>query len=329
MDNSSGNISINIVNVVYGGHLDFYLNICLPSELSNENLLSLNVSSYCLYVLEKEVSIINQSNSIKRLRETIKTLKIIPIESLGGFSENECRYGRMIRCHNHFIRSSVGSGMIFLSPDMIWADGSFACLKNKYIDNKKKMVVMGINRISKESALPVINQLQTPYKPRELVKFALNHLHIITKSLIWSSPFTNTIPSILLFPVGNSGYILRGFHLHPIFVYPDNNMVYEDTIDGSFVDNAIDDKSLISCITDSDKMCVFEVSSNQHCPGNPTYGRLTVEHVSDWARRGGVNFMHKQFINNRIFIHSSDITNEWDDQINKSNEIVSRVLESI
>src|SRR5207237_5452629 len=118
------------------------------------------------------------------------------------------------------------AALIFLSPDGLCSDGTFAHALNLAAEGKRAVMLTGIRAV-KETFLPwyVQNAYSesdhaAPISSRDLVAAGLAHLHPQNQWLVWGSPVFSRWASSLLFPVDGAGFVARCFHLHPLLVDP-------------------------------------------------------------------------------------------------------------
>lgn len=263
-----------IMTVWNSDYVETFLNYSLPCQLSDGNipaLKALQLSKYLIYTDQNGKREIEKSIIYDKLKKTIKT-RIILIEK----GENRNKYETMSMCHRRAIKLEVNSrlGFVFLLPDQIWAEGSFAKLE-EISKSGKRAVMIGTVRLMKETMLPVLDKYATTddcrvirVNSRDLVEAAMSHFHPITLLLFWSQPKSELWPSHLYWMMKNGrGFYLKGFHLHPLFVDPaDRSVEPLKTVDDEYVFQACPNGHDICVVENSDEIVGFELSSKNRLP---------------------------------------------------------------
>jgi len=128
-------------------------------------------------------------------------------------------------CHNHaiFTANQVAAALIVMSPDTLWADGTFATVR-QHAEAGKRAIMMHAPRSMRDDVLGKL-PLRHAGEPmqlsnRLLVQLALDNLHPYSKSLFWNSDDYNRWPSQLYWRIGKRTMLARCFHLHPLMIYP-------------------------------------------------------------------------------------------------------------
>lgn len=116
-----------------------------------------------------------------------------------------------------FAQSRDHDAIVFNYADFIWADGSLtntmAMLENSVdavlsfclpVDQTSGTATLDKSRAGKDDILNI--------PPRQLARFAIDHLHKEAKLRIWNSPQFTRSPSYMLWPVGSDGLIIRAYH---------------------------------------------------------------------------------------------------------------------
>ncbi len=236
-------------------------------------------------------------------------------------------------CPFYKISQNDDCALIFLSPDVIWADGAFSRLL-EISDSGKRLVAMGSFRLAKETFIPDLfeqygrnGELQ-PISSRQLVKLGLRHLHPVTESQYWNEAKSSSHFGHLIWPVKDEGLIVRQFHSFPLLVRPvDKTTVPIRTLDADYGLKACPDIEDVYMVQDSDEMCFMDfTSSDQMCDfGNREDGVEEFERAVEWANRNA-NKLHLEFIKKKIRIHWKDISDNWGDIEMRSDEVVKAIL---
>lgn len=324
--------SFRFVNVMWGEtYTKLWLDVCLRSELFPNNMPAFKGtdSIYTIYTTKKEAELIRAADSFKELSSIMKT-QIFYIEDIVDpdfLTKN--KYTAMSDCHAHFIRSTQheDSGLIIMSPDGVWSDYSFANVLKIAQTGKRLITVVG-PRTNKETLLPEYLEkfgAKGPVGARDLVEIGIRNLHPEVECTFWHSKMQNNHPSWVLWKVGDEGVLNRAFHLHPIFIRPiRRDITSNGTIDGNYVLQACPDSKDVYIVTDSDEMFHVELSPPWKDGKNPNCPK-TVLQIAQWARYGA-NARHLEFFKHKIRWHHKEISEQWKEVEQESDEIVNAVL---
>lgn len=322
------------VVVVWGTDFtDAFLKVCLPSQLFPGNLIYFaqhTDSIYYIYTTAKDANIIKHSSIYKRL-SAIMPVKVLVISGISYVG----KYQAMTQCHAHFIRSANDEdcAFIFMTPDIVWADGSFARLL-EISKSGKRVVAIGSVRLTKETFIPAFLEQYgkdgnvQPITPRQLVKLALNHLHPSTLAQLWCTENNSGLAQGELFwQVSDEGLLLRHFRLQPLMVRPVNkDSVPTTAIDADYTFKACPDPADIHIVHDSDEMCYMDFTPRSDANQVITIGNRTVEKGAEWARVN-TEALHRQFVRHRIRLHWGDCSEKkWGDIERRSDAFVDSVL---
>jgi hypothetical protein len=327
-------IHFRFVAVVWGTDFtEAFQNVCLPSFLTPGNLgfVAQNTDSlFQIYTTPQDRKTICQSPAYRRL-SAIMPVEIAEIRGLSLFP----KYQVMTQSHAHFIRSAQGDDcpLVFVSPDIVLADGSLTRLL-EVAESGKRLVAMGAVRLVKETFVPAYLQqyrrdgIVQPIAPRELVKLALEHLHPITKSMLWNPDGdSETTPLDLLWAVGQEGLILRQFHPCPLMVWPiDKDAVPIHTVDADYTCKAVPNPADVYVVQDSDDICLMDFTSlSQAEQLNAHGGGHSMENVAEWARRN-THDIHRECVKYNIRLHWTDCSEKWRKVEEQADSVVGEIL---
>jgi len=319
---------------------DLFLKMILPNQLTPGNLVFFGRqrnATYRIYTTNRDAVVIRASAVFKKLEETVGT-EIVSIDSvLEAFPQT---HYALTAAHKRAIASPSdpgNTGFVFLCPDAVVSEGTFARLWELASAGKRAVMVPGM-RLVKETFSPRFydcflspDRLSAAPAPRDLVGLALDHLHPLSQCMFWDSPHFSTIPSHLYWKVGNDGAVLRCFHLHPLFVKPElDNVVPTTTIDGDFLVRACPNVNDIHIVEDSDEMAVFELSPasrKDYLPQKAGQLRLhsaAIFPISRWAVYH-TDGHHRRFVEHVLRIHANDLNDEWR-KVEQDSESVVRAI---
>lgn len=245
-------------------------------------------------------------------------------------SEGQTAHEQMAEHHRFAIRRFSGPGrrLVFLSPDVLYATGSFDYLR-KAIDNGSRAVCVPMFRATKESMLVAANAFGNAITPRRLVELAVQHQHGMTVGLHWHARnFMAGWPSHLYFA---TNYGIRGhcWHLHPLAVVMDKPAIPSGTIDKDMLVACGCTTSNIAVATDSDEFCAVELTrTNERLP-DPGGVQATIETIASWAK-GATTDLDRWFFSLPVRWHSKDLGELGYDLREKEAEtVVKAVLKSL
>ena len=183
----------HFVNVTWGdGHTGLYLDVSLPSQLSRPGNLQVfrgrAGTLYKIYTTKSDAQRIRQSPAYLRLCELVPT-QLIEIK----IDRHAPNHEALTACQKKAIidAEQVGAAVVFLAPDTVLADGGCASLLRLATEGKRAVMVAGV-RLNKETFVPAFlyecrpqRETEVTISPRDLVALAVEHLHPISKSLLW------------------------------------------------------------------------------------------------------------------------------------------------
>lgn len=324
-----------LINMAVWGdsYIKAFIDVSLPSQLSEGNLGQLKGRSDCRYHIfttEEGREKIESSEPFQDLK------KILPVDffQLGdSFSEN--KYYKWAQCNKITILEAnrLNAAVIFFNPDAIYSDGMFKILIDAMQQGKRVVVCSGV-RLMKESFLKNLAQHRKEFQkgktdltlpPRILTSFALKHLHPISESLFWEQEMISTWPSNLYWRLDDETLLIRAFHLHPILIWPEKkNVLPHTTIDDVYLGKVCPSRDKWKIITDSDEFAAFEMSSESEAPMIYT-DKKDLEKVALWAFTVTKPY-HWKFFQTPIFLHSKDKNSSWALKIQACNDEVDKIL---
>jgi Flp pilus assembly protein TadD/predicted O-methyltransferase YrrM len=323
MDHRS--VIFHFIVMVWGeAHTDLFLKISLPSLLAAGNLPSIRHigptgSRFHIYTTAEDAKRIKASPLSAQLD------KILPVDIhllLDNLKTN-CPSERMGLCYNHLLNAFMkdDGAMVWIPPDAVWSDQSFANLYRIAMSGKR-VVAPPCFRVAKETFLPVLqeNFLQKDgtlcVPPQQLLNIALKHLHPITKTWLWRAPEFTSWPAVMLWKVGQEGLLARYFHAFPLMFYPETrgllmNISPSDSLDGGpYLSNIIKDQESIYMVKDSDEIFCCEVSPSSYRVHPETPGGPKILNVALWAYKN-THPIQRCFFGQNVRIHGGKQTPLW------------------
>jgi hypothetical protein len=270
-----------------------YLELVMPAQLSAGNLRAFAgdpLSRYVIYTTEADAETIRASQVFQGLNAVIPAvIEIIDHEIV-------VPHDSMSICFRKGIADAlaVDAAVVFLTPDLIFADGSFAALKRLCESGHDVIYNPGMRTIKQGVTRALLSKYEADgiitVGPRDLMRIALDNIHQLSDSSWWEEGEGDLIPAVLYWRVGEDGILSHNFHLHPLLVRAQRkNPIFFGTVDDDYVVAACPDALRDYVVEDSDEILMIEVSdaSRFFVTG---FRKGSVEDVSDWA---------EQFANNR------------------------------
>lgn len=160
--------------------------------------------------------------------------------------------------------------------------------------------------------------------PRVLARLALSHLHTISASFVWSAPLMSCHPSHLYWKIGDSGLLIRAYHLHPFLACPRlSGREFKGTIDDGLAQTSSKaDENVV--VVDSDCILIAEMSTHWivHAATIPVPGRVAA--VANWAA-AHASSLHRTYAAHAIRVHTELVDDSWIPAKFEPNEVIQRI----
>ncbi len=334
--------TFHFLTVVWGeAYTRLYADVVLPTHASAGNAGAFAANRvpgdcYVIYTTRADGETLQRSAGFHELSRLME----VRFEWLDGwFEEGVPKHAMLSKAHKHGIErgAAARAALVFLCPDAIWSDGTFAMLLGRVAAGKRGVMMPGV-RVSIESFVPAFGGRFQPdadgvitADARGLVSLGLGHFHQISRTLRWDSPVMNPHCSHVYFPVPASGravplnvhdgeglpvpaetpmadgdivgYVMRCWHLHPLMVWPSRfDTRFASTIDGDFVMRACPDPDDLYVVTDSDESVVLEMSP-ESMNIEPRYAREgRVGEIARW-RKMFADPYHRRYAEHNLRLH--------------------------
>ncbi len=331
---------MHFITAVWGkDYTDTYLNTVLPNHLTEGNLGCFDGKTGCLFDLYSSAEDIPQivAHSSFLAIKKIMPIRITEIDKLGGSNENhEYNMSLMTKCHRVAMRraNEQGASFFVLPADQVYSEGSFRNAWEHALAGARVVALLGI-RVHKELFEPRFRELfrkddNTMLAPaREMVALGLQSLHPIMNTYFVDSEEHNECPSHYFWSVGKEGLIARCLSMHPLYMNPvDKTTLPVRSMDDDYILKACPSFTDFYMVTDSDEMTAFEMTT-----GDFKYGMSGSRkfNLYDCAVniRSGRNRRHRVFFRRSVFIHYSDLTQEWDEAERKVKAVSRQAREML
>lgn len=240
-------------------------------------------------------------------------------------------YSTMTRVHNTALNLAWKNdlGIVFGLADSLYADGTFAEVGRLVTEGRKAVLTQGLNVI--EERLPP--HMPAALLPRDLMRLAIPNLHRRSRYQIWTdgefSAGDIPNPSVIMSALGKHGFIMRCFHVYPLFLKPERHVQVEFTIDGwELLGKALDElESNCGWLDDSDKGCLIDIAPERDekaTGGVPR--RLGAAYVREqWMPRFTAPFNHWA-VRHKVWLHDGVNLDDWRHVETESDAIVNELL---
>jgi hypothetical protein len=308
--------AIKVVLPVWGyTYVRQFLECGLPTLLAPGNIPALAAAlptEFVLLTSEDDKELFEQNPTFQRLASLCKTkLQFVDHLITEGNSSTT-----VTLAYTETVRA-VGAAMLdtcffFLVSDYIMADGSLANAL-KRMQRGASALVVGNFQVALEDALPWLRQrlargpdIAAPM-PRELMRWALNHLHPAVLANTINIPFSHNSHTNRLFWRVDGMTILGRFYLmHMLCVRPEvTDFVIGASCDYSFVPEMCPSGN-VEAMTDSDEYLVVEMQPRNHeskflRPG-PLQANALATSLGEWTTQ-----THRDNARHALVFHAAEL----------------------
>jgi hypothetical protein len=292
-----------------------FLEVGLPTLLAPGNVPALAAALPTRFIILSRLEdedFIRHHPAFQRLREVCETeIRLIDHLITGSNYSTTITLG-----YTEAVRAA-GNDMLdtcffFLVSDYIMADGSLASALKRMMDGRSGVLV-GNFQVALEDALPWLQEqlnrspdvLAIP--PRELLRWAFNHLHPATLANTVNLPLShNKHTNRLFWRVDGSTLLARFYLMHMLCIRPETTeFTVGASCDYSFIPELCPSGN-VEVITDSDDYLVIEMQPVQHeerflQPG-PLRPRALARTLSSWTTA-----RHRQNSDYSVVFHANEI----------------------
>ncbi len=309
-----------------------FLNFNLPILICHLSLLKehSNDLSFFVYTYDEYYELIINNEYYKGASKCFPLF----VSCLGSESaaESNC-YSQMHDAHKKFIAhaQSEQAGMIFLAPDAWFSKQTFVSL-GKIIRLEKRAMLLAAPRVEKEYGLDYLMQNKQRFfsegmETQDIISPILNRPHMITQAFCVDenqSTFVSWPSTLYWWREDNAGFIIRSFHLHPLYVHPRvESVVANLSIDFDLIEQSglIEDDIYIP--SDSTEACGFELSTARR-QLNGVRRPLVAHDLLNFVKSSYATPRHCQNIVHRIYFHKYDDLSSfsWKKLTDKSDEMI-------
>ena len=333
-----------VLSVVVWGeqYLKLYLDAALPNHLAPGNVPALardpavTSCSYRLYVRESEAEAIRRHPAFQALNSYLPVEFDYIDDLLQDHPAKTC-----VLCNSHLLAQAGRSDthVIFLTPDTLYSDGSFAELARLALSGKST-VLIGWFRVKKEAVLKEMlrykEQGVIAVDSRTMVSLALKHRHPVSDTWFWDAEnFIRSWPAKLLWRVDENNLLERSFHLMPLMVKPqrpEEELISHThpglQIDGNdYLSRACPDPSRIHIVADSDQIFCIDMLSEGVCDAAEFgSGRSNALELALWAQNWTWQSQRNNF-RTSIRHHAGEIVPaQWEEAERRSDQVAASLF---
>jgi len=308
--------AIQLLLPVWGErYIDQFLEFCLPTLLAPGNIPALAKALPCKFVF------LTSSEGEKNLRAhpgiryldsycTVETQVIDDLITGDNHSTTiTLAFERAVRAAGAEILNTC---FFFLISDYLMADGSLASVL-KRMQAGASGVLAGNFQVVEQDAIKTFHMRfdrgrpDIAIPPRELVDWALNHLHAMTAANTVNFSLSRSSHSNRLFWRVDDDTLLGRFYLmHMICIRPDiADFVIGASCDYSFIPEMCP-SGKIEALTDSDDYLVVEMQPREHETDSLRLGRIDAKELalslSQWTTA-----QHRENAKYQIVFHARDV----------------------
>lgn len=324
----------HFITAAWGRHVRYFLDVSLPTQLTNGNLLAFRGERGTRYRFITTPQHVDELRAAPLLRSlsTIMPVDVVPVPDVQDRAENS-KYDVMTAFHHRGILDAheAGANTIFLGPDLIFSDGSLGRLRRLASEGKRAVLGTALRAV-RECLLPNYlgeygRGVPTAFTGREVVRMAMEHLHGLHHYLLWDAPELVPWPSVVVWRVGKRGLLLRAYHLHPWLVAPEHRVEPTATIDDVYLAAAVPNPNDWEFLTDSDEFACLKMSRAAHAEAAPLEAVPEGEReqwVADWAAKYAGEH-HRRYAHVPIRFHQDDLDGSWAKTERDTEKIISRI----
>lgn len=326
----------HFVMSVWGArYIELLFRMALPSLLTSGNLLG-----FARYEAELDVYTTREGHATVAAHPGLGLLagfmdvRVTQVNvDPAALANRALRYAIMNVMHGIAIEraAAADAALSFLAPDAVFADGTLAHARELLASGKRVVMLPGA-RASRSIEAGLAERfnphgrLAMLVSPRELVAMLMRHPHEQSRWRFWGEEMLTSWPSHLYFPVCEQGFVMRGFHHHPIVLYPCNwNVRTNGTIDDMWLSAAVPDAALWHLVTDTDEGFVVDVGTGadeQH----PAFVYDDPEgYLVSWVRSNS-DERQRALARKDVFVHAAPLTAEWSSVAAGAAELLDRII---
>ena len=330
--------AIQLLVPVWGtAYTSQFLEISLPTLLSPGNLPSLAKALPCKFVFltsARDAADLKDHAAVHYLR-SVCDVEISVIDDLitgDNYSTTiTLAYARAVRAAGD---AMLDTCFFFMISDYIVADGSLASVLQR-MQAGYSGVVAGNFQVVEEGAKESFFNTFDSGRPsmivrsRELMRWALDHLHPMTLANMVNFPLCHTTHTNRLFwSVDDNTLIGRFYLMHMICIRPEiTNFIVGSSCDYSFIPEMCPSGN-VHVLTDSDDYLVVEMQKRSHERSLVRFGNvkqsLLAASLAEWATA-----THRKNAHSAVIFHASDLPPQLGQRVVESGAYIDEIESSL
>ena len=292
-----------------------FLNTCLPTMLAPGNLpaVAAELPSEFVFLTSSEDANILQEHPACRYLRSICDVSILVIDDLITGDNHSTTitlaYAQAVQAAGSAMRDTC---FFFLISDYLMADGSLANAFARIKAGASGVLTGNFQVVEEEASRSFGARFDSAgpalvLAPRELMKWALGHLHPVTAGNTVNFPLVHNLQANRLFWRVDENTLLGRFYLmHMICIHPEvSDFLVGSSCDYSFVPEMCP-SGRVAVMTDSDDYLVVEMQPGDHESEFLSVGpKLTwsiAGSLGDWTTQG-----HRNNVREQLVFHAAEI----------------------
>lgn len=314
-----------------------FLEISLPTLLSPGNLPALTEALPCKLIFltsSTDAADLKDHAAIHYLRSVCDVEFSVIDDLITGDNYSTTitlAYVRAVRAAGD---AMLDTCFFFMISDYIVADGSLANVLAR-MQAGYSGVVAGNFQVVEEGAKGSFfktfdsGQPSMIVRSRELMRWALDHLHPMTLANMVNFPLCHTTHTNRLFwRVDDNSLIGRFYLMHMICIRPEiTNFVVGSSCDYSFIPEMCPSGN-VHVLTDSDDYLVVEMQKRSHERNLVRFGNvkqtMLAASLSEWATA-----THRKNAHSAVIFHASDLPPQFDESVVQSGAYIDEIERSL
>jgi hypothetical protein len=310
-----------------------FLEVALPTWLAAGNLPAISTiapTEFVLLTSREDEIYIRTHPAFKRLSDICATEVHFIDHLITGSNYSTTitlAYAEAVRATGE---DMLDTCFLFLVSDYIVADGSFRSVVER-IQVGRSGVLVGNFQVVEEEALPWLTHMQQAnpsvlqLEPRNLMSWALSHLHPATVANTVNYPIThNDHTNRLFWRVDNQTLIGRFYLMHMIAIRPElRDFIIGSSCDYSFIPEMCPSNN-VEIITNSDDYLVIELQPRNHESRSLKTGAQgkvkLARSLSEWTTA-----RHRENSATTVIFHADEIPKSIEPAIAEADRFLSEV----
>ena len=321
-----------------------WLDLSLPSLLADGNLPALARQfpvRTLLFTTQEDLGVIMADPRVKMLRD-IGPLRVRAMIQNRKDALAVHAGSLMTGCHKAGLQQSWADdfGIIPVCSDLIFANGSLGSLAPHIAAGKRAVITQGFGVVEDKlvaqlDALGLRGGPTLDIPPRTLVRMLFDTFHPAFSSKFWDAPNCSSHPAMMYWRLGERSFLMRCWHLYPVFFYPDRKVLMRGSLDDDMLGVCLSDpENQIAVLDDSDECMVVDAFDPNKTNDMHAYQVMShpfsVEFVTAWAA-AWARPMHCDNVSRyKFWMHADDLDREaWRHVEKESDGVIDQILANV